>query len=106
MQWVAERHVVFVFPGGVRKPGRIALAAPTRGENRCACQIALDGLERSVAIFGQDTLQALLLAARFIGWRLHAFLEQGGRILGEDSDEDAALDVTFGDLLRAAPTPS
>lgn len=60
-QWIAEEKVVFVHPDGKRVVGRIAVAAPIVREQDCACEVVLEGLERSYTIFGDTTLQALLL---------------------------------------------
>jgi hypothetical protein len=103
--WIAEEPVVFVHPNGTRTAGRIALGAPVRREHDCACQVALDGMERSVAIYGDSTLQALLLASRYLGMRLHDFLSRGGRVLyppdaDEGDDTDVALSALFGSFLR------
>jgi len=107
--WIAEEPVVFVHPDGTRSPGRIALGAPVRHELDCACQAALDGLERSVAIYGSTTLQALLLASRFLGMRLHDFLSRGGRVLyppgvddvaDDGEDTDVPLSALFSSFLR------
>ena len=94
---------MFVHPDGTRSPGRIALGAPVRRELDCACLVALDGLERSVAIYGDSTLQALLLASRFLGTRLHDFLSRGGRVL-DPHDTDIELSALFGSFL-SEPDP-
>lgn len=115
-QWIAEEKVVFVQPNGTRIAGRIAVAAPVVREQDCACEIALEGLERSHTIFGDSTLQALLLGVRFLGTRLHDYLSRGVRVELEgedDADQGSAgennvgdvIAVLFGPLLRAAGTP-
>jgi len=114
-QWIAEEKVVFVQPNGVRVAGRIAIAAPIVREQDCACEVVIEGLERSHTIFGDSTLQALLLAVRFLGARLHDHMSRGLRVDldGEhEPDDDAADDsdenviaVLFGPLLRAAGAP-
>ena len=116
-QWIAEEKVVFVKADGARIAGRIAVAAPVVREQDCACEVVTEGLERSYTIFGDSTLQALLLGVRFLGARLHDHLSRGLRVElegGEDGDDDATHDgdkdvnviaVLFGPLLRAAGTP-
>jgi hypothetical protein len=110
-QWIAEENVVFVQADGARIAGRIAVAAPVVRAQDCACEVVMEGLERSHTIFGDSTLQALLLGVRFLGMRLHDHLSRGLKVeLGGDgsadaSDEDSAGDVIavlFGPLLRAA----
>jgi hypothetical protein len=112
-QWIAEEQVVFVQADGTRIPGRIAVAAPVVREQDCACEIVLEGLERSHTIFGDSTLQALLLGVRFLGARLHDHLSRGLRVeLAGDAAEADSTDVVdndteviavlFGPLLRAS----
>lgn len=99
--WIAEQPVVFAHPNGVRTAGRIAIAAPVVREEDCACEIALDGLERSVRIYGDDTLQALLLGARFLSSRLHDFTSKGGRVVATQPDGeeyDLPLEAYFGEV--------
>jgi hypothetical protein len=104
-EWIAETNVVFVYPDGKRVPGRIAIAAPVRRDRDCACAIALDGMQPMKGpIYGEDTLQALLLAARFMGMTLHDFLDRGGRVLHPAEDTDVPLDAYFG-ALHAPPRP-
>lgn len=124
--WIAEEPVVFVRPDGSRASGRIALAAPIFNEQHrhASCAYDLDGMDQSSSgraapymIHGETTLQALLLAASFVGTMLHAFIERGGRVLypphgasdddddnaGDDDDgeTDVALEAIFGPLLTA-----
>lgn len=106
-QWVAEAKVVFIQADKSRVAGRIAVAAPIVREADCACEVAMDGLERSVVIYGESTLQALLLGVRFLGHRLHDHRSRGVRIEldGGDADvDDDVLEALFGPLLRAAST--
>jgi hypothetical protein len=113
-QWIAEEKVVFVQPNGARVAGRIAVAAPVVREQDCACEVVMEGLERSHTIYGDSTLQALLLGVRFLGARLHDHLSRGLRVEldGEDEPGDSEADVDtnviavlFGPLLRAAVAP-
>lgn len=106
--WIAEQRVVFLHRDGTRSPGRIALGAPVVRGQDCACEVALDGFARPVRIYGDSTLQALLLGARFLARRLRDFTSKGGRVVfpaagSGDSDEqrDVPLDALFGGLPRA-----
>lgn len=109
-QWIAEEKVVFVQADGARIAGRLAVAAPVVLSTDCACEVVMEGLERSHTIFGDSTLQALLLGVRFLGMRLHDHLSRGLKVelAGAGSDagaSDSAGDVIailFGPLLRAA----
>jgi len=63
------------------------------------CLVALDGCTpRPTKIIGGSRLQALTLAVRFLGKRLHDFVGDGGRVL--HPDEDFALESYFGSLPR------
>ena len=111
--WMAEERVVFVFPDGTRRDGRIGVGLPVQREQDAQCPAVLEGFEPTRQIFGDTTLQALLLAIRFLGMRLHDFLSRGGRVLypegandDDDGDVDFALSALFGPLLREPePTP-
>jgi hypothetical protein len=113
-QWIAEEKVVFVQTDGARIAGRIAIAAPVVRAQDCACEVVMEGLERNHTIFGDSTLQALLLGVRFLGMRLHDHLSRGLKVelVGDGSDAEATdensaedvIAVLFGPLLRAADT--
>ncbi len=103
MTWIAEQRVTWEFPSGERREGRIAIGAPVEEYNEAVCAYALDGLEHVAGpIRGTDTMQALCLALRFVGVKLHAFLTAGGRVL-DDAGEDAGIEATFGPLLAGIP---
>ncbi len=103
--WIAEERVVFVLPDGRRSVGRIAVGLPTVGPDNASCLISLDGLEPCPSIGGVSTLQALLLATRFLGMRLHDFRSCGGRVLDPETDEELDVRALFGPLLAAAEAP-
>ena len=106
-QWIAEQSVVFVHPDGRRVPGRIAVALPELvGPEEAQCAIALDGLDPGRAVHGASTLQALVLALRFLGMRVHDFMSKGGRVVDPDEELDLPLDAYFGAWLSAAGSPS
>lgn len=97
--WIAEQRVTWAFASGERRPGRIAIGMPVEGESEAACPYALDGLEYVAGpILGGDTLQALCMALRFVGLRLHEFMAGGGRVLDDDG-EDFGIEAVFGPLL-------
>jgi hypothetical protein len=100
MTWIAEHHVVFILPDGTRRPGRIAIAAPLQRAEDCACEVILEGLDRPTTLFGESTLQALLLAARFLGTRLQTHRSRGIRVVDPTEGVDVPLDAFFDTLLR------
>lgn len=109
-QWIAEERVVIVQRDGTRVAGRIAVGAPIVRDRDCACEIVVEGLEPARTICGDSTLQALLLAIRFLGMRLHDQRSKGVRFelegdqVPDPGAPDADVDVVallFGPLLRA-----
>jgi len=89
--------VVFLFPGGQRRSGRIALGLPellTPEEARCT--VVLEGMQPPTLVHGSSTLQALALALRLARTRLHDFIADGGRVLEQEDDSDVELDAIFG----------
>jgi hypothetical protein len=100
MTWIAELQVTWVLASGERRNGRIAIGMPVVvADNEASCAYALDGLEYVAGpMRGAHTMQALCMALRFVGLKLHTFLARGGRVLGDDGD-DAGLEDVFGPLL-------
>ena len=106
--WIAEEQVVFLFPDGRRVEGRIAIAQPapaTKLEGAYECELAIDCFEQAGPIYGDSSMQALLLATQFLANEVHRFLQRGGRLLypsesGDDVPLDVPLDALFGALLR------
>ncbi|HWO18396.1 MAG TPA: hypothetical protein VNO30_06455 [Kofleriaceae bacterium] len=100
MTWIAEQPVTWVLASGARREGRIAIGMPVAiADNEATCEYALDGLEYVAGpMRGAHKMQALCIALRFIGWKLHDFLAAGGRVLNEDG-EDVSLKDVYGPLL-------
>jgi hypothetical protein len=99
--WTASEEVIFQHPDGTRTPGLIAIGAPEPTGDDWGCRFALDGLDKRMAgpIFGITALQALLLAIRLIGYRLHDFRQKGGQVLEPDGVGHVDLEMLFGPLL-------
>lgn len=106
--WIAEEQVVFVTASGDRIPGRIAIGKPEHvTPEEVHCPIALDGLYPRVGpIIGASSVQALLLAVRFLGTILHGFTSRGGRVVDPADDSDMAIEASFGPLLRDPEPPA
>jgi hypothetical protein len=100
MTWIAELQVIWVLASSERRPGRIAIGMPVVvSDIEASCAYALDGLEYVAGpVHGAHTMQALCTALSFVGWKLHAFLAGGGRVL-HDTGDDVALEDVFGPLL-------
>ena len=98
--WIAERAVVFVHADGRRCGGRIAVGLPYMvSDEQARCPLVLEGLETfPPQIAGSSTLQAMLLAIRLAGRRLHDFRARGGRIEypSEEGGGDVDLEALFG----------
>lgn len=101
--WIAEQQVVFVDAQGGRRAGRIAVGLPAVESPGCAaCRVALDShFSTPVPVYGESTLQALLLAAGLLGRLLADFVAAGGRVLDASDDSEVPLAALFGPLLRA-----
>ena len=86
--WIAEELLLFVGQAGDRTEGRIAIAQPVVVPGGPAeCWIALDGLRIvNGPIYGESTLQALLLAISLVASEVDEFLARGGRDLSRDED--------------------
>jgi hypothetical protein len=114
MTWIAEERVIWVLPSGEKREGRIAVAAPepapgVEGDTTWKCEAALDGLwHRPLVVFGEESLQPLLLVLRLLGTELHAFLSRGGgRLLMPDHEGEGLHPVlmSFRELLRSPGDP-
>jgi hypothetical protein len=106
--WIAEERVVWVSADGVRTPGRIAVAQPVEDDRCWRCEVSLEGqFSRTHRIYGEGSLQPLLLGVRFLGSMLHGFVSNGGRVLHADHDEDLDVELAalFGPLLMTPPQP-
>ena len=98
--------MVFVLEDGPRTPGNIAVGLPVKRESDCACEVMIGPMDIHT-IYGDTTMQALLLATRFLGTRLQHFLSRGGRVVFPpdgftQEDEDIPLREIFGVLLGPA----
>jgi hypothetical protein len=78
--------------------GRIAIAAPVARPPDAACHVVIESVDKPRAIYGASTLQALLLATRFLHTLLHAFVAGGGRVLYPETESDLSLDALFGNV--------
>jgi hypothetical protein len=111
MTWIADQEVAWIFPGGERRPGRIAIGSPwlvPDGNGEAKCAVSLDGLEDSCdPLSGDGTLEALIIAVRFVGWRMHVFMSQGGHVTrqihGASESYPERFKDLFGSLLADPP---
>lgn len=104
---VAELEIVLVHPDGTRAPGAIRIGLPVAvSDSDAHCKVELPGLYADLRpIIGSDTLQALLLAVRFVAQVLAQFIDDGGRVLTPDGGV-VPLNAYFGALLPPSKKPS
>jgi len=104
MSWMAEEEVIFVHPDGRRVAGRIAVGTPVASGREVSVEVSLQGVEPRLftKIYGETTLQALMLGIRFMGYRLYDFMQKGGQVLGPKGDA-FPIDEYFGPLLMDPP---
>ncbi len=96
--WIAGREVTFIKPDGRKTPGRIAIGEPEEVSGvEARCAVLLEGLDPVHEARGDSTLQALALALRLAGRRLHDFCSSGGRV--EYPDHEGGGDVDLDALL-------
>jgi len=97
MTWIAELSVVWIFSGGERVAGQIAIGMPEfvrDGDDEAICPVTLGGLDgqgRVTPVQGVGKFHALLQGIHFIEARIRASVAQGIRVEFPDDDDDPAL---------------
>ena len=92
--WIVEMPIVWIFPGGERVSGQIAIGVPELvpdGNREAICPITmggLDGQDRVTHIHGEGTLHALMLALGYIERRIRDSVAQGVRVELPDYRDD------------------
>jgi len=94
--WLVEMPVTWIV-NGARVPGLIAVGVPELvpgGDGEATCPVALDGLQRNIAVHGEGAFHALLLAIKHIEARLRDATSEGMRVIfpGEDEDPESATE--------------
>jgi hypothetical protein len=112
MEPIATLHLIQVNPGGKRTLVRVEIGEPRYDERGSwVCPVLITSIDEEVReIHGEDSLQALCLAVRFVGSMLGSVIERGCRLLyeGEGAEEaDFPLNAYFGvgEPLRAGEPP-
>jgi hypothetical protein len=78
-QWAATADFVAVQADGSRRPIRVCIGIPSCADPaEWRCVVAIDGLQAATSISGNDAVQALGLAWRFVAGLLMAFEARGG----------------------------
>lgn len=86
---------------------RVALGRPYQAPTgEWLCRVRLKGLhERLTDIAGDDSLQALCMAASLVRSLLESVVEEGGPVLDAVSRSDYPLDAVFGRVGRGPGEP-
>jgi hypothetical protein len=91
---IAERSYDLLKPDGTRVRFTVSFGPIYQTGHAYRCPVRFIGWGNSPPdIWGQDSLQAFLLAVNLVHSILHSFIERGGRVLHLDSDEDQPLEV-------------
>lgn len=97
---IAVAHLLVVLESDIERSALAAVGRPYQaatGEWRCA--VELSGLhERLADMAGQDSLQALCMAASMLRNLLEAVREKGGDVLHPSDRSECQLDAIFGRL--------
>lgn len=107
MDAIASLDLVEIVPSGKRVPTRIEISQPHPDERGSwACPVLISSISEKVSeIHGEDSLQALCLAVRFVHIVLRTRVERGSRLIcdGGDFPLDAYWGYNSPDPTLAAP---
>ncbi len=110
-QIVATSTVDCVNSAGERNQVIVEIGLPYRAPDRApegewACPVAMHGLHNSLPdVRGEDSLQAICLAASLVRMLLASFVEDGGKIFFPNSDSEYDLNATFSNVGRGSAGP-
>jgi hypothetical protein len=76
---VAESRFFAQEPAGARAPIHVRIFLPRKAKSHAACRVHMKGLEKPRTVYGEDTMQALALAVRFVNNTLAALHAVGWR---------------------------
>jgi hypothetical protein len=97
---ILQAPIDCVAPTGERFTASVEIGRPYRiPDGPWACPVKIRGLhDNLVDIRGEDSLQALCLAASLVRSLLAGVIENGGRLLHPNTNEAYELDATFGSV--------
>src|SRR5438477_13167194 len=83
MNPISSIQLIQVSPNGERTPIQVEVSCPAPdGQGAWVCSVALEGLHsKPTNIYGEDSLQVLCLALRFVHSMLHDVLDRGGKLI-------------------------
>jgi hypothetical protein len=94
---IVETIVDCVSPTGERHSVTVEIGRPYKTDGPWACPVTIRGLyDRLPDVCGEDSLQALCLAASLVRSLLTGVIENGGRLMYPHSDSAFDLNATFG----------
>jgi hypothetical protein len=104
---VATTTLDCVDPHGEHNQVIIEIGRPYRAPaGEWACPVAMRGLyNRLPDVHGEDSLQALCLAASLVRMLLSGFVEKGGEIFFLNSDSKYDLDAIFSQIGSSSVAP-
>jgi len=89
---IATRSLDFVGPSGVSETATVSVGEPVRPDSqgpwRCPYQIRTASFERTFAMAGEDSMQALILTLHIIGTELDALAKQHGGVFRQYGEAD------------------
>ena len=102
--WLIDESITLVDVDGQQRGSAIRIGSPypldDHGNHESWCWLHIDGVFTMPGpIIAGSTLDVLALCVRTAGEQLHAFVANGGRVLGPDGS-DAELDLELGDFFR------
>jgi hypothetical protein len=91
---IAERTYDLLKPSGERVRFTASFGPIYQSGEDYRCPVRFTGwVDSPQDIWGQDSLQAFLLAVSLVHSILRSFIERGGRVLYLDTDEDYRLET-------------
>jgi hypothetical protein len=108
MDTIASLDLVEVSSSGKREPMRVEIGRPRYDERGSwACPIFVPAIDTKVReIHGEDSMQALCLALRFVHSMLQIVVKRGGRLLDPQEGTDFPLDAYFGSNGQPSDAPN
>ena len=94
---IARRKIKAIDPRGKTHDLEIVIGQPFEvSQDEWACPVSMEGIYKHRGpIFGVDSMQALLLAIKFLKDLLIDFSEKGGKLFWPESSDPITIDELF-----------
>jgi len=94
---IAEREVFTITAKGEKKKFHIVLGRPYQVDDvSWACPVQIDGLYKNMHdVLGVDSWQSLGLAMSLVRQLLGLYLEDGGKLFGEEGGDEISIKDLF-----------